>query len=116
MLDDFASEDTRVDRRDRRRPRWGRRILLVIASLMALTLAAAGGFVVFLDRKVSNNITQEDLLPADRPPVTAPDGTTVPETGVGTNFLVVGADTRPGDAGRSDVIVLAHLPEDGSQV
>ena len=43
--------------------------------------------------------------------MTAPDGTEVAETGTGTNFLLIGADTRPGDAGRADVIVLVHIPE-----
>lgn len=119
VLDDFPTEDSRVDRKDRRRPRWGRRFLVVVASLLALTLVATGGFVVFLDRKVSNNITQEDLLPKAAPSATLPDGSAVqiPQSGVGQNYLIIGSDARPGEtASRSDVIVLVHVPKDKKTV
>ncbi|MFC7486194.1 LCP family protein [Knoellia sp. CPCC 206453] len=115
MLDDFAAEDTRADRQAHRKPRWGRRFLLVVASFVAVTLVGAVGFVVFLDRKAASNITQEDLLPPKSTPTTK-DGKPVPLKGVGQNYLIVGADTRPGDAGRADVIVLAHVPEDKKSV
>ncbi|GAA4411154.1 hypothetical protein GCM10023168_31650 [Fodinibacter luteus] len=102
---------------ERRRNRRGtRRVLIVLATVVALVLGGIVAFVGYLGYRVNDNITQEDFLPENRPPVTAPDGTDVPETGIGTNFLVLGADTRPGDAGRSDVIVLVHVPEDASTV
>jgi len=104
---------TEVRREQRSR---GRRAFVVLVTLVALLFGSVAAFVGYVIYRMNSNITQEALLPADRAPITAPDGTLVPETGEGTNFLVVGADTRPGDAGRSDVIVLAHVPEDGSQV
>jgi polyisoprenyl-teichoic acid--peptidoglycan teichoic acid transferase len=107
-------DDPGTDRKEQRSR--GRRAFAVLLVLVLLLVGGVVGFVGFLFYKINGNITQEDLLPADRSPITAPDGSTVPETGEGTNFLVIGADTRPGDAGRSDVIVLVHLPEDGSQV
>lgn len=118
MLDDFASDDAPRDRRAGRKPRWGRRFLIVVASFLALALVAAGGFVFFLNEKVSGNITTEDLLPKAAPSATLPDGSVVqlPQKGVGENYLIVGADTRPGDVGRSDVIVLAHVTEDKKSV
>ena len=84
--------------------------------LFVVLFGGAAAFVAYLGYTVNDNVTQEDFLPENRPPVTAPDGTEVPETGEGTNFLVMGADTTPGDAGRADVIVLVHVPEDGSSV
>ncbi|EAP97061.1 putative transcriptional regulator [Janibacter sp. HTCC2649] len=114
MLDDFAAEDSRADRQAHKKPRWGRRFLLVVASFVALALVGAVGFVVFLDRKAASNISHEDLLPKSTP--TTKDGKPVPLTGVGQNYLIIGADTRPGDAGRADVIVLAHVPEDKKAV
>lgn len=116
MLDEFPDDDQPTRRSARAaddRPRWGRRVLIVLASFVALVLVAVAGFYVFLDRKAAGNITQENLLPQTTPSV---DGKPVPLEGVGKNYLIVGADTRPGDAGRSDVIVLAHVPEDKSSV
>lgn len=114
VLDDFATEDSRTDSQTRKKPRWGRRFLVVVASFVALALVCAVGFVVFLDRKAASNISQEDLLPPKSTPTTK-DGKPVP-TGVGQNYLIVGADTRPGDAGRADVIVLVHVPKDKKSV
>lgn len=119
MLDDFAAEDTRVESRAPRKPRWGRRFVIVIASLLALTLVAAGGFAFFLNQKAKNNITQEDLLPKTAPSATLPDGSVVaiPQQDVGQNYLIIGSDARPGEgASRSDVMVLAHVPEDKKAV
>ncbi len=85
-------------------------------ALFLLLFGGAAAFVGYLGFMVNSNVKHADLLPEARPPVTAPDGTKIAETGTGTNFLVVGADTRPGDAGRSDVIVLVHIPADGKTV
>lgn len=120
VLDVFPDEDSRPATAPRkRRSRTGRRILTFIASALALVLVAAGGFVVFLNQKVSGNITQEDLLPRAAASATLPDGSTVelPQSAVGKNYLIIGSDARPGEtASRSDVIVLAHIPEDKSAV
>lgn len=115
VLDDFQTEDSRADRRESTKPRWGRRILLLIASVLVLALVAVGGFAFFLNQKVAGNITQENLLPTGAP--TAADGQPVPLTGVGQNYLIIGSDARPGETGsRSDVIVLVHVPKDKKAV
>ncbi len=93
-----------------------RKVLIAMGVIVALVVVSVVGFLGYLNWRVSDNVTQGDFLPAERPPITAPDGTTVKETGTGTNFLIVGADTRPGDAGRSDVIVLIHVPEDRQSI
>ncbi|KGN40533.1 transcriptional regulator [Knoellia aerolata DSM 18566] len=115
----FPDEDSRPITAPKKKSRTGRRILTFIAALVALVLVAVGGFVVFLNQKVSGNITQEELLPKAAPSATLPDGTTVaiPQAEVGKNYLIIGSDARPGEtASRSDVIVLAHVPEDKSAV
>lgn len=119
VLEDFPDEETRADRRPPQKRRWGRRLLIFVASLIALSLVAAGGFVVFLNEKAKNNITQDELLPEAAPSATLPDGSTVaiPQKDVGQNYLIIGSDARPGEtASRSDVIVLAHVPEDKKAV
>ena len=105
-----GAEEKRKDRRG------VRRALIALGALVLLLFGTVTSFVGYLGYTVNDNITQEDFLPENRPPVTAPDGQPVPEKGTGTNFLVIGADTRPGDAGRSDVIVLVHVPEDPSSI
>jgi polyisoprenyl-teichoic acid--peptidoglycan teichoic acid transferase len=93
-----------------------RRLLVGAALVILLALLAVvafGGYVVY---RVEDNIAREPLLPASRPGVTAPDGTRVPETGNGTNVLVVGTDTRGTERGRSDVILLVHIPRDAASV
>ena len=110
--DSYGSTTEGEGREKRREKRRGRRALIVMLALFLLLFGGVAGFFGFLNHTVTTNVTHEDLLPEARPPVTAPDGTTVPEKGTGTNFLVIGTDARPGDAGRSDVIVLVHVPED----
>lgn len=118
MLEEFEDADRGGDRHDPRGPRWGRRLLVSVASVLALGLAAAGAFVVFLDRKASSNISQEQLLPKPAPSATLKDGSVVElPKGVGQNYLLIGSDARPGEtASRSDVIVLVHVPEDKESV
>ncbi|HEU5241919.1 MAG TPA: LytR family transcriptional regulator, partial [Ornithinibacter sp.] len=112
--DEQATEERTVERRKSRR--GVRRALIALAALLLLLFGSVAGFVGYLGYTVNENVTQAPLLPETRPPVTAPDGEPVAETGTGTNFLVLGADTRPGDAGRSDVIVLVHIPEDPTSI
>jgi LCP family protein required for cell wall assembly len=101
----------------RRKNRHGlRRVLIGLLAIVVLLFGGATAFVGYLGYTVSDNVTQEQLLPEKRQPITAPDGKPVAETGTGTNYLVLGADTRPGDAGRSDVIVLVHVPQDAKTI
>ena len=96
--------------------RRGRRALKIVLVLLLVLLAAVLAFAGYLAFRVNDNVTQEALLPETRAPIEAPDGKPVAESGEGTNFLVVGADSRPGDRGRADVIVLVHVPEDPTSI
>lgn len=87
-------------------------MLLTIFGLVVGTGVAYVGYLAFT---VNSNVDQGIDL-GERQPVQAPNGEAVAETGTGTNFLVMGSDTRPGDAGRADVIVLVHVPEDAGSV
>ena len=108
--EDESETETRATRRGSDRSRT--RTALVIAGVLVLVVVLGiVAFVGYLGYTVNDNVAQSNLLPENRPPITAPDGTKVPEKGTGTNFLLIGADTRPGDAGRADVIVLVHIPE-----
>ena len=103
--------------RPRRRRRL-RRVLIVLGVLLLVLLGGIAAFVGFLGYTVNDNVRQENLLPpAAAAPVTAPDGSKVPTSGVGTNFLLIGTDGRSAtDRGRSDVIVIVHVPEDPTTV
>ena len=97
-----------------------RRLLVVLAVAVLLVVVAVVGFAGYLGVTVQQNVTQEDLLPdPEDAPVTAPDGSEVPAAGSGngTNFLVIGTDGRSEtDRGRSDVIVLVHVPADPTAI
>ena len=108
--EDETDDETRAGRHGSDRSRT-RRALLVVGVMVLVVVLAIAGFVGYLAFTVNDNVAQDNLLPQNRPPVTAPDGTEVAEMGTGTNFLLIGADTRPGDAGRADVLVLVHIPE-----
>ncbi|TJZ73271.1 LytR family transcriptional regulator [Rhodococcus oryzae] len=95
----------------RRKANWGRRIGLVLAALLVLV----GGSVVYLDR----GLNRIDAL-ADYP---GRIGDTP-----GTNWLLVGSDSRTGltpeqeqelatggelDSKRTDTIIIVHIPKSG---
>lgn len=107
---------------------------------MVLLLAGSvGAYLFYLDNTVRSNISHGDLLPM--PPRQAGKDTAKPSpsaskkdkateeapaaplpTSSGTNYLIVGVDTRPGTdygsdgAPRSDAIIIAHVPDDHSRV
>jgi LCP family protein required for cell wall assembly len=95
-------------RRPRRRPRWGRRILI---GFLVLLLLIAGG-LVWMDFSL-NRVTAIEDYPGR------------PAEAAGTNWLIVGSDSREGltqeqkdqlstgDAGgqRTDTIMVAHIPD-----
>ena len=80
---------------------------------------------IYLGHLVTSNVQTENLLPALTPeelagkpgqPVPTGPGAT-PVTGKGLNFLFIGSDAGPDrSGGRSDVIMLAHIPEDRHNV
>ncbi|MGA8047037.1 MAG: LCP family protein [Dermatophilaceae bacterium] len=110
MLDEFTEE------REQAPSRTGRKVLTGFLILLLAGAAVVGGFAIYLATIVTTNVSSEaDMLPSMGP--TRADGSPVElleETGM--NILFVGADTRPGDVGRSDVIVLAHITEDRDKV
>jgi LCP family protein required for cell wall assembly len=94
-----------------------RRVLIAVGAVVGLAVVSVVGYIGFIGFTVGGNITQENLLPSPTAPVTAPDGSEVPTTGVGENFLLIGTDGRtPTDRGRSDVIIIVHIPEDPTDI
>lgn len=99
-------------RRTRRKRRTGRNALIVLVVL----LLALAGFGLYVDM----SLKREDALPA---------GGERPAAGPGTNWLLVGSDSREGldaerqaelgtgDAAgrRTDTMMLVHIPESGGE-
>ncbi|MCA1783292.1 MAG: LCP family protein [Dermatophilaceae bacterium] len=110
MLEEFTEEQERAPRRT------GRKVFTGFLILLLAGVAIVGGFGVYLASIVKGNVSSEaGMLPSMGP--TQADGTPFDlQEDVGMNILFVGADTRPGDVGRSDVLVLAHITEDRSKV
>jgi LCP family protein required for cell wall assembly len=94
----------------RRRPRWGRRIAVAVAVLLVLLL----GLLVWMDTRLNRVAALSDY--DGRPAVTP-----------GTDWLIVGSDSREGLSGarrkqlatgqasgrRTDTMMLLHLPRGG---
>ncbi|WP_260439503.1 LCP family protein [Humibacillus xanthopallidus] len=114
-LDVGADDDDPIERS--RRKRRNRKVLIVALVLLLVPVLAVGGYLVWLNQIVSNNVKQEMLLPDTGPPVDA-NGQAVPQvTGSGTNYLIIGNDAGPDRQGaRSDVMVLVHVPADHRDV
>lgn len=93
------------------RPRRGRRLLGAFFAVVGVAVALAlvvGGFYTWRVWTTLSDVQRESLLPeaaaSDRPPVSA--------TAEGSfNYILMGSDSRgEGDQGRSDVLMLAHVP------
>ncbi|GAA6527748.1 LCP family protein [Intrasporangium sp. DVR] len=115
LFHDRASRhDAQKKQREKRR---NRRVLVAALVLLLVPVLAVGGYLVWLNQIVSSNIKQEQLLP-DVPGPTNDKGETIEQpTGNGTNYLLIGSDAGPGRVGgRSDVMVLVHVPEDKHNV
>lgn len=125
MIDDLFDETSRdePERSRRRGGGWGRRIrraAIVLVCAALLVVAGAAGYLGYLNSKV-DDIQREALLPTPDADGKGGDPTKTTKgkklvTGEGTNYLVIGSDARPGDAGRADVIQLVHIPQDSSGV
>ena len=122
-LVDEPEADAPRRRRMRGRTKW---VLAVALVLFVAPIALVTGFSVYLSHVVTSNVQHEKLLP-----VFSDDGSTAgpgaaaaeaapgaqPVTGKGMNFLLLGSDAGPGrEGGRSDVIMLVHVPGDRSKV
>ena len=89
-----ADDDDPIERS--RRKRRNRKVLVVALVLLLVPVLAVGGYLVWLNQIVTNNVKQEQLLPDAAPPVDA-NGNAVPlPTGSGTNYLIIGGDAGPG--------------------
>ncbi len=91
---------------------------MLIAALVLLGLPLLGivGFAGYLNHVVTSNVRHADLLPGLAEAAPGSPAAAVPD-GRGQNYLLLGSDARPGETGgRSDVIVLIHVPENHAKV
>jgi LCP family protein required for cell wall assembly len=116
--DDGPGEsDESGSRRERKR---NRKVLIAALVLLLVPVLAVGGYLVWLNQIVTNNVRQELLLP-DGPAAAGPTDSSgktidIPQ-GTGTNYLIIGNDAGPDRVGaRSDVMVLVHIPDDHRDV
>lgn len=89
----------------RRSDSWAKWILLAIAAVSVLTLIVVGFYVGTVLSSL-NSVKREGMLPepVGRPPATAAAAGSL-------NYVLMGSDSRgEGDQGRSDVLMLAHVP------
>ena len=118
---DGGPGDTGDPGRSRRERKRNRKVLIAALVLLLVPVIAVGGYLVWLNQIVTNNVKQELLLPDDTGGGAAPTNAAgqvidVPQ-GTGTNYLIIGNDAGPDRVGaRSDVMVLVHVPEDHSNV
>lgn len=135
---------TRADRRRPRRRR--RAVLLAALIVVLVPVLAVLGYLGYLNHLATVNVQHADLLPpagatalpsgqpgsqpgatnsatdpdldpGEPGPGIAPGAALVPATSVGDNYLLIGSDARAGLAGgRSDVIILVHVPVDHHNV
>ncbi|MCY1136372.1 LCP family protein [Actinoplanes sp. Pm04-4] len=97
------------------RRRWRLVLTIVLALLVTGSLAAFAGMRL-LSRRYEGAVARADLLPAapSRSAGAPAEPTEPPKVKGPMNLLLVGSDSRtkgePGD-GRSDVVILVHIPE-----
>ncbi len=92
--------------------RRGLKVLLgLVAALLVPVLALAGFYGWHMFSAVQKIPREAGLLPKG-------DSDRVPEPEIDTlNIMIMGSDSRgDGDPGRSDVLMLAHVPSDNSKV
>lgn len=122
FLVDRDSEDDHGDHarsrtgRDRPRKKTGRRILVGALVLVLIAVLGLGGYGFYLANlwdSGSQDITDEEAFGGERPE----------PAGEGTNFLLLGSDSRDQEVdyeasrgNRSDTIMVMHLPADRTGV
>lgn len=102
-FDDSTDESAETTRRPRRRMSRRRRVAVSVLAFLLLVVIGIGGYGWFISSKVDRNLTREDLIGEQDTEGLVDDK--------GENYLLIGSDTRPGDAGRADVIQLIHVDE-----
>ena len=99
-----------------RREAWWRRhkALTVLVVLMLVGILVVAGYLWYLNRLVSGNITHDDLLPRRN----AAGDVILQESKPGVeNILLIGSDAKPSEPGaRSDVIIIAQVSADREHV
>ncbi|NYI71458.1 LCP family protein required for cell wall assembly [Naumannella cuiyingiana] len=121
LMDDREEEPRRAaadaegggERRRRGRPLL---ILLVIAGVLVLAVGAVAAYYAATLRGATNNFAREDIPNyPNRPPATSPN----PDGSVARNYVLIGTDkgsVSPDDPGRSDALLIAHIPADRSKI
>ncbi|GAA1519691.1 LCP family protein [Sphaerisporangium rubeum] len=107
-----AGDEKIVRTEPRKRPRLLRRLLIVAALGVAMVVAA--GFALVMERQITLNGNIE------RVPGAFPEEAGRPAKTVGEaqNWLLIGSDKRPGEAGnqRADTIMIVHIPADRARL
>lgn len=123
LFDDPAADEPEFDEQPPERRRTRRKALIIsLAALLVLLLGAGGTVMWYLHRIDSalSNIKREDLMPGSAGGqgggTSGEGGPAVLPTSQGINYVLMGTDTQPGDAGRSDSLIVAHVTENRDKV
>lgn len=118
LFDDAVSEDTASSKASRN---GGRKALIVLLGLLLIlglgTLGVVGWYLQSLNDGLSSIKRAPGLLPDSTPPENG-TGETGEEDGspAPLNIVLIGSDSRGSDRGRSDTLMLMHIPSDRSSV
>ncbi|GAB3713247.1 LCP family protein [Mariniluteicoccus flavus] len=98
-----------------RRRRWV--IPVAVLGVLVLGIAAAAGFYISRLNRAVAEIPREDYMPprASGQPQ-APSSTPTTSGQKGINYVLLGSDSRAGETGRSDSLIVAHVSENRQRV
>lgn len=117
FFDDAASEDTASPKASRK---GGRKALIVLLGLLLVlglgTLGVAGWYLQSLNDGLSSIKRAPGLLPDSAPPANSSEGAGEDGSPAPLNFLIIGSDSRGSDRGRSDTLMLMHIPSNRNSV
>jgi LCP family protein required for cell wall assembly len=90
------------------------KILIAVATVLAVALAGGAIYAFTIDRSLTNNITRQNDLPSDSPSGVGQSSRPArdPQITGALNYVLLGSDSRdPGNSGngRSDTILVVHL-------
>lgn len=105
--------------RPRRAIRRRKTLIIGLVSLLVLLLGAGLAVGWYLQRVESalSNIAREDMIPEAGPagPAEGPAPSPLPKQ-QGLNYVLMGSDSQGNDIGRSDTLIVAHVPADRDKV
>ncbi len=110
LLPEQAASEETVTRTKKR----SRRAFAIMAGLLGLVLLVIAGFVVSYLKAANdalNDMHREQMLPQTTRPTSPKTTTNDP-----LNMLIMGSDSRGSDQGRSDVLIMVHIPTDRKQI